>query len=136
MSKAPPKIAREVAATEFARMCEAYRIEVDVERDDEETAEWDEISGAIIRDMMSGELVVDEQGLPTFTPPGGPAFKFHKATGATYTALETYPSAKQMQNMIAAVAELTRTDKPTLSKLEAPDFQALLRLAKLFLHNR
>lgn len=136
MSKAPPKVAREVASSEFLRMCAAYRINTDVDRDAEETAEWDEISGAIIADMMSGALVVDEQGFPTYTPPGGPALTFHKATGATYTALETYPSAKQMQNMIAAVGELTRTDKPTLSKLEAPDFQALLRLAKLFLHNR
>jgi hypothetical protein len=131
------KIAREVADAEFVRLCEAHRIEHDIERDEAELAEWTALKGSIVRDIMAGTLIVGEDGNPTYTPPGSSkGLTFRKATGATYMALETYAGGKNMQNTVAAMAEMTHTDKGEFSRLDAPDFQACLRIGKLFLGER
>jgi hypothetical protein len=136
-AKGSPKVAREVAEAEFARMCDAHRIDHDTsDLDDEERAEWEAMKKPVVRDIMRGTIIVDENGLATFTPPGSAkGYTFHRATGATYIALETY-AKKDMQNMVAAMAEMTHTDRGELSKLELPDFQICLRLGKLFLADR
>lgn len=140
MSKPTPKVAREVAEAEFARMCDAYRIEHDVaEIPKDELDEWNALRDAIVRDMMRGELVVGPDGNPTFTAPepgGAVAITFHPPTGATLMALETYPGAKQIANMLAAMADMTRTDRGEFGKMRARDVQVCSRLAKLFLADR
>jgi hypothetical protein len=91
----------------------------------------------IVRSLMAGTLIVDAAGLPTYTPPGSSkGFTFHRATGATYMALETYATAKQLQNTVAAMAEMTHSNAGEFSKLDLADFQACLRVAKLFLAER
>lgn len=133
-----PKVAREVAEADFGRMCDAHRIDQNTgEMSEDELLEWNAVKKLVVRDLMSGRVIVGADGLPTFTPPGASkGFTFHKATGATYIALETYAGAKNMQNMVAAMAEMTHTDRGELSKLEAADFQVCLRLGKLFLSDR
>jgi hypothetical protein len=132
-----PKVASEVAESEFERMCDAHRIKHDVERDEAELAEWQGIRAPIVRALMEGTLIVDEGGLPTYTPAGGgKSITFHKATGATYMALETYAASKNIQNMAAAMAEMTHVPVGTFSALEALDFQVCMRLGKLFLLDR
>jgi hypothetical protein len=135
-SKSTPKIAREVAETEFERMCTAHRIEHDAERDEAEQKEWNDMKAPLVRMLMRGSLIIAENGNPTYTPSGGAGLTFHQATGATWIALETYAGAKNMSNMIAAMAELTHTDRASLSKLDAADFQACLKVTGLFLSDR
>lgn len=139
MSKAStPKVAREVAEGEFARMCDAHRIETDTsELDESDAEELEGLKRPIMRALMTGSLIVGDDGNPTFTPPGGgPPVTFHKATAATYIALETYAGKKDMANMIAAICEMTRSERGAFAKMEAPDFQVCLRLGKLFLQDR
>lgn len=131
------KVAKEVAEKDFERMCEANRISFDTsELDDEERAEFDEIRGRIVLDICSGRLAVDGDGRPVYTPPNGKSITFHPATGATLMALETHPKGKDVSNLIAAMADMTHTDRSTFSKLAATDFKACCRIANLFLADR
>jgi hypothetical protein len=135
--RAPPKIAREVAEAEFERMCDARRIEHDAsDLTDEESAEFAELRGTIVRMIMRGALVVGEGGDPTYTAPGGPSLTFHPPTGATLMALETHPGGKNIANLIAAMQDMTQTDPGTFAKMSAIDVQACGRLGKLFLADR
>lgn len=129
------KIAREVAEREFVRLCEAYRIDHDTsEMTDKELADWNGLKDGIVRDLRLGTLIVDNDGRPTYTPAGASTgYTFHPATGATLMALETYGSGKNISNLAAALAEMTRTDRGEFSKMAARDFQACGRLAQLFL---
>lgn len=139
MSKAStPKVAREVADSEFARMCDAHRIQTDTsEMDESEIEELETLKRPIVRALMAGTLIVGDDGNPTFTPPGGgSSVTFHKATAATYIALETYAGKKDMANMVAAICDMTRAERGAFAKMEAPDFQVCLRLGKLFLQDR
>lgn len=132
------KIAREVAEAEFVRLCEAHRIEHDTaEMSEDELREWTELKDQIVRDIMAGTLIVGEDGNATYTPPGAPkGYTFHAPTGATLMALETYAGGKNIANLVAAMADMTRTDRGEFGKMAARDVQSCARVAKLFLADR
>lgn len=147
--KAEPKVAREVAVGEFERMCVAYRIELDESELDEgevtcphcgrTRGELGELRDPIVRDIMTGAIVVGDDGNPTYTAPGGAKgvtlITFHPPTGATLMALETYTSGN-MKNFAAAMADMTHLDKSDFARMDLRDVQACIRLAKLFLADR
>lgn len=132
------KVAREVAEQEFARLCEANRVDHDTaDLTEAELAEWSELREGIVRDLERGTLIVGEDGRPTYTPPGSAkAVTFYAPTGATLMALETYAGARNISNLIAAMADMTRTDRGEFGKMPARDVQACARLAKIFLADR
>jgi hypothetical protein len=137
--KRVPKVAREVAEAEFERLCEAHRVEHDTaEMTDAEATEWrDDIRAPIVREIMSGTLIVGEDGNPTYTVPGtAKGLTFHGPTGATLMALETYAGGKNIANLVAAMADMTHTDRGEFGKMAARDVQACARVAKLFLADR
>ena len=131
------KVAEEVAAQEFTRMCEANRIEHDESAlDEEEAKEWKALRDPIVRDIMHGHLVVDASGRAVYTPEVGKAVTFNPATGATLMALETHGKGKDVSNMVAAMADMTGIAKGEFSRMGVRDFQACGRLARLFLADR
>lgn len=134
-----PKVAREVAEAEFERMCDAHRIDHDTsEMTEAEAKEWTEdVRGPLVRDLMSGSLIVGDNGDPTYTAPGSTkGITFHRATGATLMALETYAGTKGISNMFAAMEDMTHTGRGEFGKMDARDVQACARVAKLFLADR
>jgi len=132
-----PKVAEEVAEQEFVRMCEANRIEHDTtELDEEESKEWAALRDPIVKDIMRGQLVIDPSGRPVYTPDVGKPITFNPATGATLMALETHGKGKDVSNMIAAMADMTGSNKGDFSRLGVRDFQAVGRIARLFLADR
>lgn len=132
------RIAKDVAESEFLRMCDAFRIDHDTsELSETELAEWNDLRGSLLRDLRAGTLIVGVDGKPTYTPPGATTgVTFHQPTGATIMALETYAGGKNIRNLTAAMADMTRTDQGEFGKMSAPDFQACARVAKLFLADR
>lgn len=139
MSKTP-KVAREVADAEFERLCETHRIETDTsELTEEEKKDWLELRGAIVKDIMTGSLVVAEDGAPSYSASGGATvtqFTFHAPTGATLLALETYAGGKNIANFMAAMADMARVERGEFAKLPMRDVNALMRIAKLFLSDQ
>lgn len=130
------KVATEVAEAEFLRLCEANRVDTDTsELTEEERRDWEGLKGDIVKDIRRGTLIVGEDGKPTYTPPGSSkGYTFHPATGATLMALESYGSGKNISNLVAAMAEVTRTaDRGEFSRLPAKDFQACSRIMRLFI---
>jgi hypothetical protein len=128
------KVAAEVAAAEFDRMCVAMRIETDLaELDEEELEAWNGLRDPIIKDIMRGQLAIDAEGRAVYSPIGGKPLTFNAPTGATLMALETYGKGKDVSNMMASIADMTGSAKGELSRLAARDVQACGRLARLFL---
>lgn len=128
------KVAEDVAAAEFSRMCEAFRVDQDTSQlDEDELAEWNGLRDPIIRDICRGAIVIDPEGRPVYTPAGGKPITFNQPTGATLMALETHGKGKDISNTVAAMADMTGTTKGTFSTMLARDFQSCSRLARLFL---
>lgn len=131
------KVAEEVAASEFVRMCDANRIEHDeAALDEDELTAWKALRDPIIKDICGGQLVIDGSGRPVYTPDSGKPITFNPATGATLMALETHGKGKDVSNMVAAMADMTGVNKGDFSRLGVRDFQACGRLARLFLADR
>lgn len=129
-----PKVAEDVARAEFARMCVANRVEQDEsELTADELKEWVELRGKIVADICRGALVIDAEGRPTYTPESGKAVTFQPATGASLMALETHGKGKEISNTVAAMADMTGTNKGDFSRMSARDFRACMRLTNLFL---
>lgn len=140
MTANAPKIivARDVAEADFVKMAETFRVDLDEsELDDEEKEKLAAHRDGIVREIMRGRIIVDEAGLPTYTPRGeGPPVTFHKPTGATLLALETYAGAKNIANTIAATADMTHLDRSVFGRMELRDVQIVMRLTTLFLQDR
>lgn len=133
-----PKIGPDVAAAEFERMCDANRIDRDPALwSDDDADGFAQLRTRILRDMQSGAIVVDDEGRPTYTPPGASkGLTFHKAKGATLIALETHAGTKGISNTLAAMAELTHVDRGEFARMDARDVHACVRLTTLFLADR
>lgn len=132
------KVAAEVAEAEFSRMCKAFRIDEDTsEFDADELASWNALRDPILKDIGLGRIIVDAEGLPTYTPPdGGKAVKFKPPTGATLMALETHGKGKDISNSVAAMGDMTETNKGDFSRMAVRDFRACMRLTNLFLSDQ
>jgi hypothetical protein len=129
------KVGKEVAEAEFERLCRLNRVEHDeAGLTSDESTSWRKIRDGIVRDIQHGTLIVNEEGRPTYTPPGASkGLTFHAPTAATFIAFETYGAGKAASNMIATVAELTRTDRGEIGKLHSKDWSACVRIMTLFL---
>lgn len=134
-------VAQEVAEDEFARMCEARRLDVDEsEMDEDDLAKFLEIKRHIVKAIARGDLMVGDNGDPVYTPPvaGAKSLTFYQPTGATFMAMDS-KDGKYKGNMTAtaaAITEMTRTTPGDVSKLAAPDFRICCDLANLFLASR
>lgn len=127
------KVAEEVAEQEFDRMCAAARIDTDTsEMNEKDLAVWTAQRRSIVKDIRRGTLIVGDDGMPTYTPPGGAkGFTFHLPTGATLIAAKSREN--DIEGTCLALADMTREDRGTFSKLDRFDLYACARLAGLFL---
>lgn len=127
-------VAREVALEEFARMCEARRVDIDESSmSKEDKKAFEDARGRIVGAIMRGELIVEDDGTPVFTPPvaGANSLKFYKATGATFMASDG--ATESVSKAVAMLQEVTRCNPGEISKLEAPDFKVCQAILQLFL---
>lgn len=135
------KVAREVAETEFERLCSTHRVDTDTAAmSDDEKKDWLELKGGIVKDIMRGVLIVAEDGTPTFSAMsnGGTIsqFTFRAPTGATLLALETYPGGKNIANFMAAMGDMAQVDRSEFGKMAMRDVSSCMRIAKLFLSDQ
>jgi hypothetical protein len=127
-------IPKEMAEQEFERMCQSRRVETDVEEMDKDArASFEWRKKLCLKALMRGELTVDGEGDPTYTPPvqGSRALTFRKLTGATLISNDR--AAGPMAAIAAAVAEATQTSPVEVAKLDAKDFRFCCELVNLFL---
>lgn len=131
------KVATEVAAQEFSRMCATYRIDEDESGLGKAALkEWRGMRDPIVRDICRGALAIDAEGYAVWTTESGKAHRFNRPTTATFITLETHGEGKNISNMSAAICEMTGLGPGEFAKLFAPDFQGMSRLARLFLADR
>lgn len=129
-----PKVAEDVALAEFVRMCEANRVEHDETKFNRvELKAWLAARAPIVEDICRGALAVDPDGRAVYTPDEGKPITFNAATGATMMALETYAKGKNIANTVAAMSDMTGTNRGTFSRMNSRDFKACSRIAALFL---
>lgn len=132
--KNEPKVAAELCKQEFERLCTMRRIEMDPENMSKfEATVFESRKATILRAMGRGELVVDKDGNPVFTPPGGKPITFHRATGATLMEQDGFGPNHDIARVTAVATELTKSTPGDLSKLDIGDFTLVGELTNFLL---
>lgn len=131
-----PKVAREVAEAEFTRLCAARRVDADeAAMDEKDRKDFLETKDAVVKRIMSGELAVEDHGECVYTPPveGAQPIRFHRTTGAMLMAVDDAPEGKNVAKAAAVMADITKTPRGHLAKMDIADFNFCIKLVTLFL---
>jgi len=128
------KVAADVCAAEFKKLCELRRIDTDPANMSElEAAQFEGRKKAILRAMARKEVVVNPDGLVVFTPQGGKAITFYKATGATLMAQDGHGPYHNIARVVAIATELTKSPPGNLSELPIEDFELVCEITNFLL---
>lgn len=130
------KIARDVAEAEFDRMCADRRVDTDeTAMDGDDLDEFKKSKALIVRSIMRGDFIVGDNGECVYTPPvnGAKAITFYRTTGAALMASDDAADGKNAAKLALVMAEMTKTARGELSKLDIADFNLCSKVAQLFL---
>jgi len=128
------KVAAEVAEAEFERFVEAMDLDVDpAGMDDDDKRSFESARRRLLKAMMAGQLVVNEQGEPVYSPGFGDPITFHEPTGATYMAMDQKREGHNFGKTVATLAEMTRLPATRFSKMANRDFKVCSAILGLFL---
>ena len=122
------KVAREVAEADFERFCEmlaAYSEAPDL-KDEEDRKSFNENKGRFIKAVMSGSLVVADDGTATYTPSiGGAPFVFREPTAAMVTAIDRHKMSHSVTKQLAMIASFAGRPEGEIGKLPVRDMRVL-----------
>ena len=130
------KIAVEVADDEFSRFVESMDLDVNTDGlDDDEKKDLSIQKGRVVTAIMSGSVVINDEGEPVFTPQreDGDAITFYEPTGAALMAMDRKKQSEEISKMFAAMAAITKTHSKVFSRMKMSDLKICLAITTLFL---
>ena len=129
------KVDRETAEREFDRFVEAMDLDGDSsEWDEDDRKGYDLQKGKVISAIMSGSLVVNEDGEPVFNPTvDGDALTFSEPTGAALMAMDRKKKAEDMGKLFAMMAAITGVHPGTFAKMKNRDLKVCMAITTLFM---
>jgi len=134
---ADPKVAPEVAESEFDRFVEAMDLEVNKEgMDAEDRQSFDNAKAIFLRAVMAGSLVVNDDGEPVFRPTtveGAEPITFHEPEGANLMAMDTQKRTHDFGKIHHFLAGITRTNPKRFAQMKNRDLKVCHAIAGLFL---
>ena len=133
------KVTKEQAEKEFETFVETMDLDCDVDgMDDEDKAGFSKHRALIVRSIMRGSLVFDDESQPVFTPAHKDSAEvspvtFYEPTGANYMEMDRKKAGKDMAKMHAVIAGMTKRDAKLFAGLKNRDYKVCLAIALLFL---
>ena len=90
----------------------------------------------IVKAVMSGALIVNDNGEPVYTPArtkDADALTFHEPTGASLMAMDRKKKTEDVGKLYATMGDMTKTHANTFSKMKMPDLKVCMAITTLFL---
>lgn len=130
-------VSRDVAESEFSRFIDMNDILLETPNmTADDIAAVGEQRERIIRAMMAGSLSVNENGEPIFLPQRSDcvsSLTFHEPTGASLMAADRKRKNEDIGKLYAAMADMTKTDIKTFSRMRMADLKICMAVTTLFL---
>jgi hypothetical protein len=133
---AEKKVAAEVAEQEFARFVETMELDVEPKGwTDEDKQSFLESKRRIVEAMERGQLIVDEEGRPVYTPRVGNTepITFYEPTGADLMAIDQAKKGATISAAYKVLAAMTKTDGVRFAKMANRDLKVCQAVQALFL---
>ena len=131
------KVSQDVAEQEFERFVEANSLMLEFPgMDKEDKDSLNEQKARIVHAIMSGAMVINEDGEPVFTPQrtkDAAALTFHEPTGASLMAMDRKKRNEDVGKLYATMGDMTRTDAKTFSGMKMADLKVCIAVTTLFL---
>ncbi len=130
-------VALEVAEQDFERFVEMMDLDLDTKEmtDDDEKA-FNRQRNRLIKSITNGSLVIDDEGIPTYTPrrsANKDAITFFEPDGSTLLSTDRKTSNQRVGMLYVSMAEMTKTTPARFSKMKAPDLKVCTAIYTLFL---
>ena len=117
-------IIRDVAEQELDRFFEMMEIDLDLEtKGPEERGIFEGEKERLIKAIMLGRLVINEEGLAEYTTTSGDLLTFQEPDGAANMAMDRAKSGESFSKMYKAIAAITETSTATFSKMKRRDLK-------------
>lgn len=137
---ADEKIAIEVAEAEFARWADAMDLARKLDPaglDSDDKKSLADSKRVITDSMMSGNLIVSEDGEFVFTPKAGDdksPITFHEPDGAAIMSVDQIgkSGSHDVTKMVAILAVMTKESRPRFAKLKNRDWSVCQAIFSLF----
>lgn len=131
------KVGRRVAEVEYARFLEAMDLQDSLDTskmDDEDRKGLDLIRTMVIRAIMHGHLVINENGEPVYTPTRGNKnpITFHEPTGAHQMAMDQRKKNHTVSRQMSWMAAMTKQPVARFANMANRDLKLCQGLFLLF----
>lgn len=136
-SKKKEKAGDEVAEQEFMRFVEKMDLDIEPEMlNDEDKAALILNRRRFMRAIKAGSLVVDEDGIPTFTPVKSEnknPITFYEPTGASLMAMDRKKEGADVGKMFAIMSDFTKQNQAVFAGLLTSDLNVCMAISTLYL---
>ena len=130
-------IDKETALSEFLRFGEEMELDFDrSSMNEDELDTFQHLENTLVKAVMNGSLIFDEQAHPIFTPQrsGDVApLKFREPTGATLMSMDKKRKNEDVGRQNAVMAELAKVPPVTFAKMSLKDYKVCQSVVTLFL---
>jgi hypothetical protein len=138
VSNVTPVISKEVAEAELERFLEAMDLKERTEQsrlDAEDKRQLVEVKENVISAIMSGRLVISEDGTPVYTPKAGDMkpIKFNEPDGACLMAMDKLKHGHNMAKQNAVLGAMTGEGPQRFANMKQRDLRVCGDLLTLFL---
>lgn len=133
-----PVVSEEVAARDFERFVEGMGLDLDeTGLDEDDRKGLSENRRKVIRAIMKGNLVIDDEGRAVFTPvSGGDAITFSEPKGKIYLAMDQGKRDHLGEKMNKAMADLTGQPPVRFANMPLRDHKVCTAITNLFFGSR
>lgn len=131
-----PKVSLDVAKEEFARVCSAHHIDVDVEvMDEDERKNFATLERSVVNAIMAGRVTVDQSGQVTLNARGGGPLTFKRFDASVLMNGGAKKGGELSGNELVRNIAAAMTEKPPseIARLSLGDFKLAGALVGLFL---
>ena len=130
-------VAAEVADAEFYRFIDFNEIDADESAmTAEELKEFSSLKRTVVLAIMKGSLVLDENGIFSFTPRRSAdrtPLVFHEPRGSAYIAMDKKKKTEDVGKMFATMGDICRVEPKTFALMMGADVKVCLAITTLFL---
>lgn len=131
------KISDDFAEQEFARFTDTMDIDTDSKgMNDEDRKGFEASKRTVLRAIKSGAMVINDDGLPQYTPQRSKdttVITFHEPTGANLMAMDQAREGANMTKMNKVLGEITKTTPARMAGLKYYDYNVCSSVLSLFL---
>ena len=132
------RVAPEVAEEEFERFAEAWDIDTEISAmDDEDREAFEQHRRKMVRKIISGGLVINDDGNPKYTlvAPLGDTVEvsFNIPNGAAMLTMDKYKAREAVRKMNAFMGHATKLPPASFAKMDGRDIKVCQAIFALFM---